>query len=283
MEKTERQINFDNSWVDKNANVLSVSEALGMLSVPFDSDKVAQRTHDKHFFNKDSQYYQKTKEEILAMWESKGAVSRGYGKMLDNYIGTVLEGDETDMDMFKLDNDVDGDERLANLCKSFDDFLSYAEYEKKDMKYVTREKMLYYKVDDFYIRGRFDALFYDEAKNKWIVIDWKSSGTIDKKPTQYTGNLLGPAKIFPDLNWYTYTLQTYLYKAALLTHYLPEGTKEDNVEVYIVNLPGKQIENNECWFDISNAAFAYDKDIIDNIFRFSYKKSELLKKKKNAE
>ena len=71
-----------------------------------------------------------------------------------------------------------------------------------------------------------------------IIIDWKSSGTIDIVTDRWTKNLLGAAKQFPALNWYTYTMQLYFYKTALLNHYLPAGTKEEDVDVCIVNLPG---------------------------------------------
>ena len=103
--------------------------------------------------------------------------------------------------------------------------------------------------------------------------------------------MLGPARIFPALNWYTYTLQLYLYKAALLANYLPKGTNPDDIEVYIVNLPGKPVYQENIGKDVNNAkyfaihapAFAYDKTIIDNIFNFAFKKNELLEKKKTAE
>ena len=285
-------IDFSENIVEDNAiKFISVSQALGLLSEPFNSDEVAQKTYDKHFNNPCSQYYHKTKDEIKAMWEAKGAESCNYGRMLDEYIRVMLEGDSDDVAMYELDNDIDGDERLNGLCKSFNQFLQYIKEKRPSMQYVTREKMLYYKISDFYVRGRFDALFYDTEKKKWIIVDWKSSGTIDKEKNKWTKNLLGPARIFPALNWYTYTLQVYLYKAALLAHYLPEGTNPDDIEVYIVNLPGKPVQqenigediNDAKYFAIHSPAFSYDKTIIDNIFNFAFKKNELLEKKKTAE
>lgn len=285
------QINFDEFWIGVDSvNFISVSQALGLLTEPFDSDSVAQKTYDKHYNNPESQYYHKTKDEIKAMWEAKGAESCNYGRMLDDYIKVMLEGNSDDIAMFELDNDIDGDERLNGLCKSFNQFLQYMSESMPTVQYVTREKMLYYKIGDFYVRGRFDALFYDTERNKWIIVDWKSSGTIEKERNKWTKNLLGPARTFPALNWYTYTIQVYLYKAALLNHYLPQGTNPDDIEVYIVNLPGKPIDtepdgsniNDVKYFAIHSPAFAYDQSIIDNIFNFAYKKNELLQKKKNA-
>ena len=47
-----------------------------------------------------------------------------YGKMNDDYIGIVLEGTEDDKDLFYLDNDVDGDERLNIQVRAFDEFMN---------------------------------------------------------------------------------------------------------------------------------------------------------------
>ena len=267
------KIDFSNDWVDNSLPYISISQVLGLLSEPFDKDNVAQKTFDKHFNNPESQYFQKTKDEIIAMWEAKGAESCKYGQLLDNYIGIILEGTEDDKEMFELDNDVDSDARLNSLVLSFDKFIEQLK-NKPEIKYIDREQTLYYNVGDFNVKGRFDALFYNEKTNKWIVIDWKSSGTIDTLPNKWTKNLLGAAKQFPALNWYTYTMQLYFYKTALVNNYLPKGTKEEDVDVFIVNLPG----NN---YKTYKAAFSYDKKLMDDIFKFGYKKNCLLNKNKS--
>lgn len=267
------KIDFSNDWVDKSLPYISISQILGLLSEPFDRDGVAQRTFDNNYNNPESKYFKKTKDEIIAMWDAKVTESLRYGKLLDDYIGIVLEGTEDDKEIYELDNDVDGDIRLNGLIVSFNKFLDQIK-DRSEIKYVAREKTLYYNFGDFNVKGRFDALFYNEKTNKWIVIDWKSSGTIDTVPNKWTKNLLGTAKQFPALNWYTYTMQLYFYKTALLNHYLPEGTKEEDVDVCIVNLPGDI-------FKIYKAAFNYDKKLMDDIFKFGYKKNCILNKKKS--
>lgn len=278
MKRHEIDGNFFDKSFDMTKPYISISTAITLLGEPFDSDGVAQKTVDKHFNNPESQYYQKTKEEILNMWEAKGAASRKYGCLLDDYIGVVLEGDEDDLEMYNLDNDVDGDTRLNGLVRSFTDFKEYVLSKFPGLEYVGRERTMYYDMGNFLLKGRFDALFYDNDRKKWIIVDWKSSGTIDKTPNQWTKNLLGPARVFPALNWYTYTIQTYFYKTALLTHYLPEGTDPDDIEVWIVNLPGTENERGN-WFGVHLAAFKYDKELLDNIFNFAFKKNEILRKK----
>ena len=45
-------IDFSENIVEGNAlKFISVSQALGLLSEPFNSDEVAQKTYDKHFNN----------------------------------------------------------------------------------------------------------------------------------------------------------------------------------------------------------------------------------------
>ena len=274
--KLENVPTFDNSFVDKTLPTTSISTILGMVQEPFDQKGVAQKTFEKRFNDPESEYYQMTVEQIIAKWQQKGQISLQYGRLNDNYIGIVLEGTEDDKDLFYLDNDVDGDERLRTQVKAFDEFMADL---PGHIVFVAREKTLYYKMGDHYVKGRFDALFYDTIKKKWIVVDWKTSGTVDTLPTRYTTKLLGPARIFDALNWYTYTMQVYFYKTALVeSGYLPEGTTFDDIEVCIVNFPGREFEDGKLYKKYPKA-FNYDKDLMDGIFTFGIKKNILLNKK----
>ena len=242
---------------------LSISQVLGMLVEPFDSKGVAQETHDKHFNNPESQYYQMSVEQIMEAWSAKGAESCKYGSLLDDYIGMYLNKDNgAKVEMWKLDNNYDWDERLNNLVKSFTDFMDLVN-KSGDMEFITREKTLYYKVPntDCYIKGRFDALFYNKRTQKYVIVDWKSSGTVDKKKTPWTKQLFGPMMKFPALNWYTYTTQVHFYKLALLqSGYLPEGTTSDDIEVLIVQLPGHECADHKM-YEIHKQAFDFDEDL----------------------
>ena len=94
----------------------------------------------------------------------------------------------------------------------------------------------------------------------------EESGTVDTKPTIWTPKLLGPARLFDAINWNTYTMQVYFYKTALIeSGYLPEGTTFDDVEVCIVNFPGKEFEDGKLYKKYPKA-FDYDKDLMDGIF-----------------
>ena len=252
---------------------------LGMLSEPFDSQGVAQKTFDKHYNDESSQYFHKSVEEIMDMWAQKGKTSCHYGSMLDDYIGINLTQTPDDLELWKLDNNYDYDERLHAHCDAFDNFY-HTLVESGEWEFVDREKTVYLRVGDYYIKGRFDALFKNKRTGKFVVFDWKSSGTIDKKETPWTKKLLGPAFQYPALNYYTYTMQLFFYKKALIeSKYLPEGMTEDDVNVMIVNLPDHIIESAGKNYETHRPAFPYDSELMDRIFNFAVRKNELINKK----
>ena len=264
-------IDFSNNFVDNSIPTLSVSEMISMISHSFDRDRVVELTYNKHFNNPDSQYYQKSKDEIVKMWEDKAEASRNYGKMLDDYIGSRLNND-----MFISENMND---RLQGLMKSFDDFYEVM-MKSGDMEFICREKTLYTKFKfyndnneeiEYYIKGRFDALFKNNRIGKYVLIDWKSSGSIDKIQNRWTKNLLSPMDKFPELNWYTYTTQLYYYKYALLKNYLKDVSADDII-CMIVQLPGKLIEGYNTTYAIHQVAYQYDPVLLEKLFISSIKK-----------
>ena len=259
--------------IDKNLKTLSISATLGLIAKPVDQERMLENTYNKHYNNPDSQYYHLSKEQIKEIWENKGAESRHYGSLLDDYIGARLTGTDNDVEMYKLDNDIDDDERLKGLVSSFYNFYSLL-MKSGDMEFIAREKTIYYKINDTYIKGRFDALFRNKRTGKWVIIDWKSSKSIDY--SNKWEKLLGPAKMYDNCNHITYTMQGYFYKTALIySEYLPEGTTEDDVEFLIVQLPGFTLDEGKD-FKIHKPAFKYDKEFMDKLFEFAIKKNTLL-------
>lgn len=284
-------IDFSNLDIDKSIKKLSISNALNMLLTPFDSEGVSQKVYENHYDNPQSEYYHMTAEQIREAWSAKGATSTHYGSLLDDYIGCILTGNENDLRLFKLDNGYDYDERLHSLCDSFDNFYSVLS-KSGDTEFIDREKYLYLKVKNpfhneegqneyMYMYGRFDALFRNKRTGKYILIDWKSSGTVDKVADKWTKKMLGPMFKYPQLNWYQYTLQLYFYKQALLNSgYLPEGTSPDDIVVMIVNLPGKIIEGCGQNYQIHQGAIPYNETELNNFYEFAIKKYILLEAEK---
>lgn len=271
------KIDFKTPSYNKSRTI-SISSVLDMISEPFDGEKVAQNTFEKNYNNPDSKYYHMTKEQILESWAAKGAESCRYGSQLDDYIGLRLTGSPEDVEMFKLDY-VDGDERMEGLCASFDKF--YDEYiATGKLTYIDREKYMYHEVEVdgeiWHVRGRFDALFWDNEHKNYIIIDWKSNGDIEVEPNRYTKRFLGPAKILYALSGYRYITQVFFYKLCLETlDILEEG---ESVKVGIVNLPGYDT-NKEPVVKLIGAIYPYEKTFIESILKYAIKKKQLLEKK----
>lgn len=257
---------------------ISISTVLGMISEPFDSDAVAQKTYDKNFNNPESKYYQMTKEQILESWAEKGATSCKYGSQLDDYIGICLTGNETEKELFYMDY-IDGDERMEGLAKSFDRFYN-EKIKNGSLEFVNREQYLYFEVEVdgelWHVRGRFDCLFYNKETGRYVIVDWKSNGEIETEPTKWTKKLLGPAKSLYDLSGIKYTTQVYFYKMALES--LPLLVKNDIVDVAIVNLSGYN-ENKEPQLKIITALYPYEKTFIESILKYAIKKKILMDSK----
>lgn len=280
-------INFDID-IDKSLPKISISKCLDMLETPFDKQGVAQKTYEKNFNNPESKYYQMDVQQIIESWEAKGAESCHYGSMLDDYIGINLTKTDDDLELWKLDNNYDYDERLHGLCDSYDNFISMIHESRPNLQFVARERSLYLKTRNplyekypetgeyFNINGRFDALFYDTVKDIYVLVDWKSSGTIDRTANKFTHKMLGPMFAYPQLNWYRYTLQLHFYKKALIeSGYVPAGTTPDKIVVMIISLPGHQVEGSQLNYQIVNEAIKYDSSLMDKIFEFVIKKKIL--------
>lgn len=282
-------IDFSNLNVDKSLRKVSISSLLTTIITPFDSEGVSQKTYEKHYNNPESEYYHMTAEQIREAWSAKGTTSTHYGSLLDDYIGCILTGNENDLRLFKLDNGYDFDERLKAHCDAFDNFYSVLS-KSGDTEFIDREKYLYLKVkdpmtkEDMYVYGRFDALFRNKRTGKYILIDWKSSGTIDKVPDKWTKKMLGPMFKYPQLNWYSYTLQLYFYKQALLNSgYLPEGTKPEDIVVMIVNLPDHIIPEVNMNYQIHQGAMPYDENMMNVFYKFAIEKHMILESQKKEE
>lgn len=271
------ELNFSNDWVDKTKQTISITALLNMMEEPFNQDAVAERTFSKHYNDEKSEYYHMTVDEIKNEWSRRGQESIKYGKLSDDYIKYVLSNDELEIEMWKLDNNFDNDIRLQNNCSSFDNFWSVF---GNKYDFVNREQEVYYLIPNtnYYIKGRYDSLFKNKETGRYLVIDWKTSGTIDKERKPWTNSLKGPLNIFPDLNWYTYTTQVYFYKTALVkSKYLSENITLDDVDVAIVDLPGKQLKSGYNW-EYNLPAYQYNETLMSNLFNYAVKRTELQKK-----
>lgn len=283
--------NLDNKFVDKSLHYITISAVNGYLTKPFDKEGVAKKCEEKGK-KVDCQWTGKTAQDIIKMWEDKASESREYGKKVDTYAECKLEGDVSSIEEYKLDYDVQYDERLKNHILAFDQFYDRI-MKSGDIVYIGREIEVWNKVktenEEFYVKGRLDALFYNKRTDTWIIIDWKSNESICTEATKWTEHLLGPAKSLYAIDWNTYTLQVFNYKEALLQNYLPEGTEASHVQCMIVNLPKQPYENKDAALGKGQAykaympGFQYDENFINRVFEYAYKKDQIERKKKSEE
>jgi len=283
--------NTDNRFVDRSLSYVTISAVNGLITTPFDKEGVAKKCEEKGK-KCQCQWTGKTAKEIMQMWEDKASVSREYGKKVDAYTDCILNEDKLALEEYMLDNDVENDERLKGHITAFDEF--YERIMKSgDVVFVGREIEVWNRVkvndNEFYVKGRLDALFYNKRTDTWIVIDWKSNESITTSGTKWTEHLLGPAKDLLAIDWNTYTLQVYNYKEALLQNYLPEGTEPSHVQCMIVNLPKIEYDNDDAVlgkgqkYKAYMGAFPYDEQRMNRIFEYAYKKDQLNRKKKHEE
>lgn len=258
---------------------ITISSVIDMIAEPFDSEAIAEKQFNENFNNPESRYYQMTKQDILDAWANKGAESRAYGQNLDKYIGICLTSDETERELFRMDY-VTGDKRMEGLCAAFDSF--YNKFVKDGpLRFIDRERTVYLNItnekgETISVKGRFDALFYDERSGHYVVVDWKSNGNIECVPTKWTKKLLGPARSLYDLAGNKYTTQVFFYKEGLSKN---NDIPEDQIDVMIVNLQGYD-ENDKPIFKCIGAQYAYDEKFLDDVFFYAYNKKQIMNRKK---
>lgn len=293
-----KEVNFsklNQEIKDSTIKNISITKALGYLTKPFDKQGVVQKCYERGYDNPNNKYYHMTVEEIIESWNSKAKISMEYGKKLDSYIGAFLEQSQEDLDLYKLYNNVDNDDKLKAHCHAFDEF--YKRMTKSGDTYIVcREQPLFYKLnDDYSLQGRFDALAYNKRTKKLIVMDWKSNAEVETTVDKFTENLLGPANDLPSKSWWTYTMQTFFYRMCLeqpqYLEYMKTivGNDITGINTLVVNLPDHPYDNPKACmgngepYTVFGPAFEYNKDKMNSIFDFCIKVDNITSKKKKED
>lgn len=252
------------------SNGLSVSKILGYITPEFDKESVAQKTYERHFNNPQSKYYQKTKEEILEMWEEKTNYARRLGSLLDSYSEFLFDS-KTGLDVWKLDNDFDNFPELKNVCQGMNDFKHMMDDHK--IFSVGNEIPIKCQFGEHSINGRIDRLFYAQDLEAYLIVDWKTNETItDKNPWSY---LLGPMKSYQNTNRILYTLQTQFYKVALnQTYHIPIDAISTRV-VHLFRNPVIDYGDIKKFYEILKDKIPYNYDMLNSIVEFAYIKNNL--------
>ena len=187
----------------------SVSKIVEVMHAPFDKESVANKTFSKYFNDPNSKYYHMSVQEIIDSWNVKAELGRNNGKILDTYIGMILENHESKDILEKYKSSL-SEIVATNKCNIFDKF--YKENVENKLEYVTREQILHDETTG--VVGRFDALFLkNDAKlpglQNLLLIDWKNTEKIET--SNLYNKLKGPLYKYDDCELNRYTIQLYIY------------------------------------------------------------------------
>ena len=187
----------------------SVSKIVEAMHAPFDKESVANKTFSKYFNDPNSKYYHMSVQEIIDSWNAKAELGRNNGKILDTYIGMILENHESKDILEKYKTSL-SESVATNKCNIFDKF--YKENVENKLEYVTREQILHDETNG--VVGRFDALFLkNDAKlpgvQNLLLIDWKNTEKIET--SNLYNKLKGPLYKYDDCELNRYTIQLYIY------------------------------------------------------------------------
>ena len=215
----------------------SVSKVVESFKTPFDQEASAKRCYIKYFNDPKSQYYHKTVEEILQIWENSRIDTTSSGKLLDFYIGSVLEHQDESYMKELHEQMEEAPEHWRKKLDSFNAFMKGNLNETNgnfDLKYMSREKDLCY--PPLNIRGRFDAIFVRESSEDFTypvvyLFDWKNSKEIATY-SKYKQKLHGPLSEYDDCELNNYTIQLYIYKYILRKVY----DIENEIQPFIIHV-----------------------------------------------
>ena len=243
------------------------------IKIKFDDVATAERCAQKGLEDPDYKYAGMTAEQILEQWHAKADESKRYGTLLDDYAGMRLNHEDDKLEMWKLDNAYEYDERLNANCKGFDEFYEFIST-KTNYKYVARELPLYCKTNKGgLINGRFDCLFYDENTDAFIIIDWKTTDDITTS-SAYHKKLQGPAYMLDECDMNTYTIQLHVYKKALVETY--GLSSYDKISVYVCNMLKQPGEDGK-YYKLFKQNFNFDINKLNAFIDFGHNKHKLLK------
>lgn len=207
----------------------SVSKIVELCKAEFDKEKMSEHCFKKYYNDETSIYYHKTAKEILEMWENASKRGRESGSALDDYIGSVLNGD---LEQQNLLYESCSNEKIKS---KFDTFKALYEQEflRNGFEFVCREGVLY--DDKHKWKGRYDAIFV--KGDTIILIDWKNNEKITTD-NQFQ-NMRGSMYRYPSSDLNGYTVQLYLYKYSLRNIF---GLKDNNIKTIICRIGDGEYE-----------------------------------------
>lgn len=221
--------------------VTTVSKTLDSMASLFDAEATARKCYEKaQRMGPEYKYYGMSVQDILDCWDRKNKDACECGRLVDDFIGSMLDKSAMTPDDFTGLNDrlnaakTEWRRKVECAGKTLDT-LAAAGYE-----FMSRERDLCDPLKR--IRGRFDAIYYKDGA-VWLF-DWKSNDeiTVENKYENFHGPMMG----FPECKYYRYSMQLYIYKYILRMYYgigndiktaFIQMTENDPVIYNTANLP----------------------------------------------
>lgn len=246
---------------------ISVSKILELIAKPFDAETQALNMVNKYYNNPSSPYFHMSADDIKRKWEAASSRAIAYGSKNDDYVRVKYEpASPNEAEIWKLDNNYDGDAALKGYCDANDKILRDIAA-ATDYAYIGREIPMKIVHDGICVHGRLDFLMWSPSRNSLVIIDWKT--TSDIKTENRFQRLLGPLCTYDDCQANKYTIQLQLYKKAFVETYkmfMPE-----NIIINICQL--KQ----DGTYKVYNENLPYDSELLNQVITFANKKNLLLK------
>lgn len=250
---------------------LSVSKLNEYLKEPFDEITMAENCYQKGLKDPTYKYAGMSVNEILTQWHDKANESKHYGRLLDEYADLLSNKKDNDLELWKLNNNFNNDNRLNNYCKGVDQFIDFIIL-NTNYYYVGREIPIFYEnKNGDKINGRLDYLLYDDNTDSYIIIDWKTTENITIK-NNYNKHLLGPAYMLDECDMNLYTIQLFIYKLALVNTY--KLTTANKISTYVCNL--LRNSDNNIYYKLYKPNFVYNENLLNKFIEYGNNKLKLL-------
>lgn len=183
------------------------SEFVESFFEPFDGRAIATKLVCSH-----PRYVDRTVEDLLAEWAAAGEQ------------GTAVHGQ---IQQYLLRDAAPEDPRAQHAVRWLEATYPKEEFLRMPEVVVHEENMK--------IAGTTDLLVRRRGGGRWVLLDWKTNKKIETKPFKGKCGIRGPARRWPDCNYFKYSLQTSLYRYLLeeqrglafdgqmLAHLTPDG------------------------------------------------------------
>tara|TARA_Y100000389_G_scaffold4460_1_gene4226 strand:+ start:93 stop:938 length:846 start_codon:yes stop_codon:yes gene_type:complete len=201
---------------NNNKDYISVTTFIHSLFPGFNENKIVNNIlKSKKYNNPDYKYYNKTKDEILNMWEENRACAANLGTQMHYFIECYydclynpnLNFEElftNNQKIFTLKNNIE----YKYFINFVNDNFNLIPYRTEWCIYDTQLKLA----------GSIDMVFTDE-NNKFYIYDWKRSKEIKKTNNNNETSTLPILDYIPNSNYWHYTLQLNIYKRILEINY----------------------------------------------------------------